>query len=125
MSPDRVLDRNGAVVQLAHRTWAKAVVMTEHLSVEMTCVDDLAVVVLAGQLDAASAPMLEQELSKIGQHVIIDCASVTFIDSSGLTAILRQRMRLEMQGHRLRLRSPSPAVRQVLSLTGIGGLEES
>jgi anti-anti-sigma factor len=99
--------------------------MGERISVEVSTVDGVTVVVLVGDLDAASAPVLEHEMGQLdGQLVLVDCAGVTFIDSSGLSAILRQQLRLEMKGGRLRLRAPSAAVRHVLSLTGMRGLEQ-
>jgi anti-anti-sigma factor len=52
-------------------------------------------------------------------ELIIDLTKLAFIDSTGLSAILRANRKLE-KGH-LVLRQPTPMVRQVLEITGLTG----
>jgi len=62
------------------------------LSIHTTAAEERQVVVLNGELDVASAPMLEatvEELCAAGaREVTIDMAGVEFVDSMGLKAIL-------------------------------------
>jgi anti-sigma B factor antagonist len=82
---------------------------------------DATVVTLCGELDVASSPGLSDELAGIIEagttDLVIDLAKLAFIDSTGLSAILRATSKLE-KGH-LVLREPNPMVRQVLEITGL------
>lgn len=57
--------------------------------------DDRHLVVLEGELDVASAPMLEATVAELCEagaaELTLDMAGVEFIDSSGLSAILRAK----------------------------------
>ncbi len=81
------------------------------------------VVALRGELDVASSQGLSDELVGLieagATDLVIDLAELAFIDSTGLSAILRANRKLE-RGHLL-LREPSPMVRQVLEITGLTG----
>lgn len=80
-------------------------------------------VALSGELDVASSPGLSDELVELidagATELVIDLANLAFIDSTGLSAILRANRKLE-KGH-LVLREPTPMVRQVLEITGLTG----
>jgi anti-anti-sigma factor len=67
-------------------------------------------VTLAGALDIATAPELLASVSRNGRgdYVILDLASVTFIDSSGLLALITIRERF---GERLRIIRNRSAIR--------------
>ena len=58
-------------------------------------------IALHGELDVASAPMLEAALADIcaagATEVVLDMAGVEFIDSSGLSAIIRGKSLCEQQ----------------------------
>jgi anti-sigma B factor antagonist len=86
-------------------------------------VDGATVVALSGELDVASSQGLSDDLAELIEggttDLVIDLAKLAFIDSTGLSAILRANRRLE-RGH-LVLREPSPMVRQVLEISGLTG----
>jgi anti-sigma B factor antagonist len=86
-------------------------------------VNGATVVALCGELDVASSQELSDELAELIENgttdLVIDLAQLAFIDSTGLSAILRANRSLE-RGH-LVLREPSPLVRQVLEITGLTG----
>ena len=82
-----------------------------------------AVVAVSGELDAYSAPGLEEEVSRLlGDDVtdlVFDLSETRFLDSSGLRAILTAQRRLAERDGRLALRTPSEAVRRLLEITGL------
>ena len=84
---------------------------------------DATIVALFGELDVASSQGLSDDLVGLIENgttdLVIDLAKLAFIDSTGLSAILRANRKLE-KGH-LVLREPSPMVRQVLEITGLTG----
>jgi anti-sigma B factor antagonist len=78
------------------------------------------IVVLAGELDLATASRVDQSLDTLqradGQAVVVDCSELTFCDSTGLAALERHRP--------LVLRAPHPTVLRLLELTGLTELVE-
>ncbi len=79
-----------------------------------------AIVALDGELDYATAPALTAWLADVlaqgPGRLVLDLASLTFIDCAGLTPILQCRSTLPA-GFPLILRSPTRAVRRFLAFT--------
>lgn len=84
---------------------------------------DQAVLVLAGELDPHTAPILEAAIGDaVGNGaaaVALDLSEVRFIDSSGLRVILAARQEGLNTDRPLTVRSPSPNARRLLELTGL------
>lgn len=82
-----------------------------------------AVVTVQGELDAYSAPGLEEEASGLlaagVSELVFDLSGTNFLDSSGLRAILTAQRRLVDRDGRLSLRAPSEPVRRLLDITGL------
>jgi anti-anti-sigma factor len=82
---------------------------------------DAVVLTLSGELDLASAPMLERELLDAEatgpSRLVIDLAGLAFMDSTGLQALLRARERANSNGHELALRRAPHQVQRVFELT--------
>jgi len=82
------------------------------------------VVALSGELDVASSEGLSEELIQLiaqgSTDLVIDMCRLDFIDSTGLSAILKVNKSLEGKG-KLVLRDPTAMVRQVLEITGLTG----
>ena len=80
-------------------------------------------VVVAGEIDLATAPQLRSELHAIidgGATVVaVDMADVGFIDSAGLGVLIGAVGRLRERGGRLELRHLQPAPRKVIDITGL------
>jgi anti-anti-sigma factor len=80
------------------------------------------VVQAAGELDAASAAQLRAILDEVftdgHASVEVDMAGITFIDSSGLSALIHAHKQAEARDGTLTLRSPSRIVVRLLELTG-------
>ncbi|MGH2718752.1 MAG: STAS domain-containing protein [Actinomycetota bacterium] len=76
---------------------------------------------LVGELDISTASLLEEALhepTSLGGDVVLDLSELSFIDSTGLQALLALGRDLG-QGGRLVLHSLSPAVARVFELTGL------
>ncbi len=69
--------------------------------------DGAAVVTVAGELDMSTAPVLEAALEsgvdRGAGHIVVDLDSVSFIDSTGIRAIVCAAVRLHAAGGSLRL----------------------
>lgn len=88
--------------------------------------DGTAVVLTEGEVDLSTAHRIHEvcrELAAAGQTtVVLDCAGVTFMDSTGLNACVRVHGELAALGGGLELRSRPPHLARLLRLAG---LEES
>jgi anti-sigma B factor antagonist len=76
---------------------------------------------LAGELDLATAPKLEDELRRVEganpQLIALDLRPLTFMDSSGLRALLAADARAKDAGRRLVLVRGDERVQRVLRIT--------
>jgi anti-anti-sigma factor len=76
---------------------------------------------VTGELDLATADDLTRRLEALGQgmgDITVEASGLSFVDSTGVRAVLRAAERLEGRG-RLILRAPTPSVRRVLRLMGL------
>jgi anti-anti-sigma factor len=92
------------------------------LDVEVRTDDGRSKVSVAGELDAASAGELEEALSAqslAGTMIELDLGEVSFIDSSGLRALLVAQQAATDAGGSLVLVATTPAVDRLLELTGL------
>jgi anti-anti-sigma factor len=80
--------------------------------------DERLLLTLSGELDIASAPMLERAIESMDRPVLIDLTEVTFMDSTGLRALLLARQQAEDSGHALTLRPGPRQVQRVFELSG-------
>ena len=85
---------------------------------------DVARIVVAGELDVASA----EELRTVGRRalaepdctrLVLDLSAVDFIDSSGISALVELRNLTVAKQIGLELHDPSPRVVEVLRLTAL------
>jgi anti-sigma B factor antagonist len=78
---------------------------------------------LMGELDLASAPVLEARLraADVEEHsdVALDLAQLSFVDATGLKVILNAHRRAAWRGGRVTLLNPSSDIRRLLSLTAL------
>jgi anti-sigma B factor antagonist len=93
-------------------------------SVQPSTVGDACVVAVSGELDAHTAPELTAAAAAgldepQTQHLVVDLADVTFIDSTGIAALVRLRKRTRDAGKAMRLRNPGPRVVKVLQITAL------
>lgn len=90
--------------------------------------DSAPVLAVSGDLDISGVdPFLSyaDRLLNTGTRVIdVDLGGVTFVDSSGLGALVRLQRRADADGRRLRLANVPRSVARVLDLTGLTELFE-
>ena len=83
--------------------------------------EDQTRVALAGELDIATAPQLEEGLEKVEANspgvLLLDLRKVEFIDSTGLRAVIAADERARSAGRRLVIIRGTPAVERVFSVT--------
>lgn len=98
----------------------------EHLSVATNVDSGTARVRVGGELDINTAPLVADELTHLVSErvtsVVIDVSELTFVDSTGLRAILAGREKLQASGASLVLEGASGVVERVLDMTGLRGL---
>jgi anti-anti-sigma factor len=80
-------------------------------------------VVLQGELDNLSVPVLRQALDAVYAadcfHIRLDLAGLGFIDSSGLGALVGAWRRCAQQDGSVVVLNPTAAVKQLMDMTGI------
>ncbi len=84
---------------------------------------DVAVVKIKGELDAYTAPSLEEEITRQVEggvsDLVLELRETDFLDSSGLRAILSAQRAVGDRGGKLSLRAPSHSVRRLLDIAGL------
>lgn len=85
--------------------------------------DDPAVVALRGELDMATAGLVEKALDAIETNtpavLILDLTWLTFVDSSGIRLVLLAQDRAHARGARLALRLGDGAAHRVFRTLGL------
>jgi anti-sigma B factor antagonist len=81
------------------------------------------VLTLAGELDAASAPALDERLTELlaeaHASVVLDLVDLQFVDSAGVSVLIRAKKQAEARTARLMLRRPTEQVQRVFALVGL------
>jgi anti-sigma B factor antagonist len=92
-------------------------------SVEEVACEGSHTLVLSGELDTRSVPILESAISRCCADgptaIILDLSELTFIDSSGLWTILAAMRWCERQGRGFSIIPGSESVQQVFEVTGL------
>lgn len=89
-------------------------------SIEVTSTEGATCLRLRGELDAATAVELRSHVAASSSpEVHLDLGGVTFMDSSGLAAVLEARRRLALEHRQLVVGDRSPIVQRVLELAGV------
>jgi anti-sigma B factor antagonist len=94
-----------------------------NLRIEVADTTSPTTVVLTGEVDLSTAGRVREALiaiSSSGEHrVVVDMSNVTFMDSTGLAALVGPLKRFRTMNGEIVLRSPAKAVRKVLEITGL------
>jgi anti-sigma B factor antagonist len=93
-------------------------------SVDATIDDALTVLRVAGELDVATAPLLEEVLSARRPapdgRVIVDVSDLTFMDAAGLKVLIRAHNRIVAAGAGgVKVRGAAGIVRRLIEITGL------
>ena len=93
------------------------------LRIEVANTTSPTTVVLAGEIDIATAGRVRDALIAISNggenKVVVDMTNVTFMDSTGLAALVGPLKRFRSVNGGIVLRSPTRGVKKVLEITGL------
>ncbi len=91
------------------------------MDIDVTQQDDWTRIVVSGEIDADNCGELGRALptEPLGSPVLLNLAGLSFIDSSGISELLRVRDTVVGAGQEFRIEDPSPAVLRVLEITGL------
>lgn len=83
---------------------------------------DETVATVTGEVDADNCNEFGSALLETpsdSERLVVDLAGLTFIDSSGISELLRVSETVGGRGQHFELRDPSPPIRRVLEITGL------
>ena len=96
--------------------------MGEALTIRVRPEQGYAVVAVAGEVDIATVTRLREslfELAASDRALVVDLDQVSFIDSSGLAALVGAARRAAVHGASLQVVCARPGTRQLFRLTGL------
>lgn len=91
------------------------------MNLSITKYDDHAVLTLEGELDTAASQQAEQSIVPLlcyNGDIVIDCARLTFISSSGLRLLLTIYKHTRHTNHQTTLAHASASIRDVFAISG-------
>ena len=98
------------------------------LIVSVTEQDDSLRVTVTGELDVSTVPAFNKELAELrhtsARTVVLDLSGTTFMDSTGLSAVLVAEMHARMRGQRFVVVAGPPHVHELFKLTGVDNFLE-
>jgi anti-sigma B factor antagonist len=99
------------------------VTVQDHLRIEVRQERDRVVLSLHGELDLASAPLLQREIEspeiEAAAMVVLDLEALKFIDSTGLRIILSAHDRSREGGQEFAVTPGSQQVQRLLTITRV------
>ncbi len=100
-----------------------AVRMANRFAVDVRSESGAPLLAVSGELDLATTPTLEQELARVRERgpelIIIDLRELEFMDSTGLSVLIRAHQDAQQSGYRLGIVNGSRQIRRLLTLTGV------
>lgn len=97
--------------------------MQSNFDVDVRDGDQAVIIAVTGELDLASSPALEEELERGSaagaELVIVDLRQLEFMDSTGLSVLVRAHQRMTDAGKRFAVVQGPQQVQRLLSLTGV------
>jgi len=96
--------------------------MDDTLTLEVRHEHGHAIVTAAGEIDISTVTLLRDclfELAAAGRPLVVDLDQVSFIDSSGLAALVGTVKRAEAHGGTLHIVCAQPKTRQLFHVTGL------
>jgi anti-anti-sigma factor len=102
------------------------VAVDDGLDVTVTAETGVRRVRLGGELDVIAANRLWTMLSELEGPgpVVVDLGDLSFIDSMGISTLLRAKKRADELGFDFRLTNPSERVREIFQVVGLNQMLE-
>jgi anti-sigma B factor antagonist len=98
------------------------------LTVSVAEENAIVTVTVVGELDVSTVPAFNKELSELRQNsattLVLDLSGTTFMDSTGLSAVLVAEMHARMRGQRFKVVAGPPHVHELFKLTGVDNFLE-
>lgn len=95
----------------------------EPFAVDGRCAGTGCTVLVEGEVDLCTSPAIESELERHDHSddrpLEVDLSAVTFLDSTGLSVLLRGNDRLAEQGRTLSVVAPDGPALRAIELTGL------
>jgi anti-sigma B factor antagonist len=79
-------------------------------------------VTLVGELDCATAPLLQTCFAGIDGNIEVDCSGLDFVGARGLHVLADARARSERADATFELVAPRPMLRRLLLITGVSSV---
>lgn len=96
------------------------------MELQITKNTETIIATFSGRLDTTAASQLNNDIKPLldnaDKHIILDCANLTFISSSGLRLFLTIRKATIAQGGNVTIRNTSNDIKQVFTITGFNNL---
>lgn len=84
---------------------------------------DVVVVAVGGELDMATAPQLQEQitdlLDKGRNRLVFDLSELSFCDSTGLSVFVRAKNSCDEAGGEVRIAAPQRGVMRILEVSGL------
>ena len=96
--------------------------MGDALTIAVRSERDHAIATVAGEIDITTAGQLRERLSELAasrRHLVIDLNQVTFIDATGLRALVAAANRAAAHGTSLHVVCARPKILELFRLTGL------
>lgn len=95
---------------------------TDSMTIDIKIDNDVVTATLNGSLDITTAPQFAKDMQPLmdhaSKHIIVDCAGLDFISSSGLRLFLTLRKKSLADGGKVTIRNVNPDVDNVFAITG-------
>jgi anti-sigma B factor antagonist len=94
---------------------------SDNLSIESTITGGVRVVAARGEIDIANAPRFAEALAACAEDatLIVSLDGIQYIDSSGLSVLIRENQARQQRGDRLFIVLPDGNARRVFDVTGL------
>jgi anti-sigma B factor antagonist len=76
-------------------------------------------IIVAGEIDASTVGQLASKLTDMEGDIHLDMSAVSFIDSSGIRALVVAHQRAEERSNRMTIGEPSASVRRLFQLSSL------
>ena len=97
--------------------------MQSHFRVDVSNDGRASVITVSGELDLASSAALDEQLARVASsgvdQVVVDLRELEFMDSTGLSTLVKAHQRAEEAGQQFGLVRGPQQVQRLLSLTGV------